>query len=126
MGRKKKLPYPGCHEVQSALSEFFRSLGKGRMRWYNILGYNKVSISYRLRLDLITAGCILLTIILVAPKRENCEPILTVKRTEWRELIDYFGRSIEADQSRVDKKNIFFLHIGYISRPLSVRLHISR
>ena len=78
-------PYPGCHEVRSALSEFFPSLDKGRMWWYNILGDNEVSISHILRIDPITAGSILLTVKLVvsvALKRVNSEPILTVKITE--------------------------------------------
>ena len=34
----KKSPYPGCHKICSALSNFFRSLDKGRMWRYNILG----------------------------------------------------------------------------------------
>ena len=42
---------------------------------------------------------------------ENSEPILTVKRTEWRKFIDYFGWSIEADPYKVDKKKIYFVHI---------------
>ena len=54
------------------------------MWWYNILGDNKVRISNILRLDTITAGSSLLTAKLVALKRENYEPILIVKRTEWR------------------------------------------
>ena len=73
------------------------------MCWYNILGDNKGSISHILWLDPITAGSILLTVKLVALKRENYEPILTVKRTEWRKFIDYFGLSIEGEPSRVKK-----------------------
>ena len=75
---------------------------------YNILGDNKGRISYMLQLDPITAGSILLSAKIVAPKRENSEPILTFKRTERRKFIDYFGPSIEADPSRVGKKNIYF------------------
>ena len=63
------------------------------MWWYNILGDNEVIISYILHLDRITAGYILLTADLVALKRENSEPILTVKIIEWRKFIDYFGLS---------------------------------
>ena len=82
------------------------------MWWYNILGDNKGSISNLLRLDPIAAGSILLTSKLVALKRENSEPILTVKITEWRKFIDYFGRIIETDPSRLGKKNIFFPILG--------------
>ena len=74
------LQYPGCHGFWSALSEFSRRFNKGSMWWYNILGYNKGSISHILRLDTITAGSILLTVKLVSLKRGNCEPILTVKK----------------------------------------------
>ena len=119
-------PYPGCQEVQSALSEFFWSLDKGRMWWYNIIGDNERSISNLLQLGPITAGSILLPDNLVALKRENPESIWTVKRTEWRKFIDCFCRSIEADPSRVDKKNIHFVHIGYILRPSFVKLHKPR
>ena len=52
------------------------------MWWYNILGYNKGRISHILRLDNVTAGYILLTVKIVALKRENYEPSLTVKITE--------------------------------------------
>ena len=84
------------------------------MWWYNTLGDNEGSISHILRLDTISAGYILLTANLAALKRENCEPILIVKRTEWRKFIDYFGLSIEADPSKVGKKNvIFFLYWVY-------------
>ena len=96
------------------------------MWWYNILEDNKGIISHLLRLDTITAGSICLTANLVAMKRENPDPILIVKRTEWRRLIDYFGRGIEADSSRVGKKNIYFVHIVYIPRASSIKLHIPR
>ena len=76
------------------------------MWWYNILGDKEGSISHILRIYPITAGSILLTVKLVALKRENSEPILTVKRTEWRKFIDYFGQIIKDDPSRVDKKKI--------------------
>ena len=99
--------YPGCHKVQSALSEILRSLKKGSMWWYIILGDNEVSISHILRIDPIAAGSILLTAKIVALKKENYDPILTVKRTKWRKFIDYFCRNIEADPSRVVKKNMF-------------------
>ena len=87
---------------------------------YNILGDNNGSISHLLRLDYIAAGYILLTDKFVALKRENSEPILIVKRTEWRKFIDYFGLSNEADPSRVGKKKVHFAFIGYIPSPLSV------
>ena len=93
------------------------------MWWYNIVGNNSGSISHISRIYHITAGSILLTANLVAPKRENSEPILIVKRSEWRKYINYFGLSIEADPYRVFKNNIYFVHIGYIPRPLFVKLH---
>ena len=95
------------------------------MWWYNILGNNKESISHILRLDPITEGSILITAKLVATKRENCDPVLAVKRTEWRKFIDDFGQSIEANPSRADKKEMYFLHIGYTPIPSSVNIHIS-
>ena len=119
-------PYPRCHKVQIALSEFFQSLDKGRMWCYNILRDNEGIISHLLQLDPINAGSILLTSNLFAPKRENYEPILTVKIIEWRKLIDYFGLIIEADPSRVGKKKIYTFHIGYVPGPSSIKLHISR
>ena len=96
------------------------------MWWYNILGDNKGSISVVLWLDTINAGSDLLTTNLVELKRENTEPILTVKRIEWRIFIDYFGLSIEADPSRVGKKNVYFFRVRYIISTSSVNLHISR
>ena len=87
------------------------------MWWYNILGDNKGSISYILRLDPITLGYILLTANLVSPKMENSDPILIVKRTEWSKFTDYFGLSIVADPSKVDKKKMDFVCIGTIPRP---------
>ena len=71
------------------------------MWWYNILGENEGSILHILQIDPITAGSILLTDNLVLLKRENSEPILIVKRTEWMKFIDYFGLSIETDLSNV-------------------------
>ena len=109
-------PYPGCHEVRSALSDFFRSLDKGRMWWYNILGDNEGSISHLLRLDPITAGSILLNVTKLPMKRGNSGPILTAKRTERRKFIDYFGQSIDANPSKVGKNSVHFVHIGYIPR----------
>ena len=81
------------------------------MWWYNIFGDDEGSISYILRLGTIAAGSVLITTNLVALKRENHEPILTVKRTEWRKFIDYSGLSIETNPSRVGK-NIFFCTLG--------------
>ena len=54
------------------------------MLCYNILGDNKGIISDILQLDPITAGPVLLTVKLVALKRENHEPIVSVKGTDWR------------------------------------------
>ena len=45
-------------------------------------------------------------------KREIPETILIVKIIEWRKCIDYFALSIEADPSRVIKKNIYFSSSG--------------
>ena len=84
----------------------------GRMWWYNILGDNEGSILHLLRPDPINEESILLTVKLVAPKRGNSEPILTVKITGWSNFIDYFGQSIESDPSRVGKKNIHFSILG--------------
>ena len=114
------------NEVRSALSDFFRSLDKGRMWWYNILGDNKGIISHLLCIDPITAGSILLTAKLVSLKKENYEPILIVKRTEWRKFIDCFGLSIEADPSKVGKNNVHFFRIGYIPSTSSLNHYISR
>ena len=116
MGKQTKIfsPYPECHKVRSTISEFFRSIDKGRMWWYNIIGGNEGSISYFLRLDPITAGSILITDNLVALKRGSYEPILAFKRTEWRKFIDYFGLSIEVNPSNVGKiTHIFSVFILY-------------
>ena len=74
--------YPGCHEVQISLAEFFQSLDKGRIWWYNILGGNKGSVSYLLWFDTITEGLFLLNSKIFFLKRKNPEPILTVKIIE--------------------------------------------
>ena len=96
------------------------------MLWYNILGDNKEIIPHPLHLDTITVGSVLLTSDLVALKRENTEPILTVKRTGWRKLIDYLGLSIEADPPKVGKKNAHFVYIGSIPSNSSVNHHTAR
>ena len=96
------------------------------MWWYNILGDNEGSISHLLHIDPITAGSNLLTANLVDLKRGDYEPILIVKRTEWRKFIDSFGRSIEADPSKVGKKNVHFVRIGSIPRTSSLNTHIAR
>ena len=119
-------PYYGCHEVRSALSELLQSTDRGRMWCYNILWYNKESISHILRLNNVTVGSILITVKLVALKRENPEPILTVKINVWRKFIYCFGLIIEANPSRVGNQNIYSIHTGYISILSSVKLHISR
>ena len=87
---------------------------------------NKVSISHLLQLDPINPGYFSLTTNLVTLKGENPEPVLTVKRIELRKFVDYFGLSIESNPSRVGNKNVYFVHIGYIPSPSSVKLHISR
>ena len=96
------------------------------MLWYNILGDKEGSLSHILRFDTITEGSDIITANLVALKRENYEPILIVKRTEWRKFIDYFGISIEADPSRVVKKNVCFVRIGCITSILSENPRIAR
>ena len=47
-----------------------------------------LEILHILQLVPITPGSILLNYNLVAQKRENPEPILTVKRVEWRKFVD--------------------------------------
>ena len=59
-------------------------------------------------------------------KRENPELILAVKIIEWRKFIDYFGLSIESNQSRVGKKNLYIFHIEYIPIPASGNPHVKR
>ena len=59
-------------------------------------------------------------------KRENPGPILAVKIIEWSKFIDDFGLIIEAELFRVGKKNVYFVHIGYIPSPSYVKLFISR
>ena len=83
------------------------------MWWYNTLGDKEVSISYLLWFATITEGSFLLTSNIVFMKRENPEPILTIKIIEWRKFIDYFGLSIEADPFRVVKENLFFPYQVY-------------
>ena len=96
------------------------------MWWYNILGDNKVRISHLLWIDAMTTGSILITTNLVALKRKNYDPVLIVKITEWRKFIDYYGLIIEADPSRVVKKNVYIFCIGYIPIPSSLNPYISR
>ena len=60
------------------------------MWWHNIFWDNKGSISHILQPDPNSPGSVLLTDKLVAMKRENPNPILTVKRTERRKFIDSF------------------------------------
>ena len=110
----------------AALVEYFQSLDNARMWWYNILGDNEGSISHILQIYPITPGHVLINSNLVALKRENNDPILTVKRTEWITFIDYFGLSIEFDLSRVVKTDVYIFHIGYIPSPSYVKLHIAR
>ena len=62
--------------------------------------------------DVITVGSVLPIAELFFLKRENPEPILTVKRIEWSKLIGYFGVIIESDPFRVVKKNVYFFILG--------------
>ena len=57
-------------------------------------------------------------------KRENPEPILTVKIIEWSKFFNYFGLIIESDPPRVGKKKVYFFRVGSIPRPLSLKTHI--
>ena len=118
--------YPGCHEVQSTLAEFFQSLDKGRIWWYKSLGDNERSISNILWPDPINTGYFLLASNIVFLKRENPDPVLKVKITEWRKYIDYFGLSIEEDPPRVGKNNVYFVPIDSTPRTSSGKIHISR
>ena len=54
------------------------------MWWCNILGGIEGSISYLLWYDPIPPGSDLLTSNLIFMIRENPDPILTVKRIEWK------------------------------------------
>ena len=74
------------------------------MWWYNIFGDNEGIISHLLLIDIITSGHVILADNLFALKRETVEPILTVKRTEWRKLIEYFGLRVEANPKQVEFK----------------------
>ena len=87
------------------------------MWWYNIFGDNEGIISHLLLIDIITSGHVILADNLFELKRETFELILTVKRTEWRKFIDYFGLSVEANPSSVIKKNKYFFPIRYIPSP---------
>ena len=86
----------------------------------NILWDNNGSSSHLLQLSPITPGSVLLTSNLVALKKENPEPILTDKIIEWRKFIDHYGLIIQSDQSRVGKKKLYFVCIGYIPSTSSV------
>ena len=63
--------YPVCHEVQSVLADFFLSLEKGRMWWYNTLGDIEGIISHHLWLDPITSAHFQLRSNLLALKRKK-------------------------------------------------------
>ena len=73
------------------------------MWWYNIIWDKNGFISHLLQIDPITTGSILLNFNLVELKRENIDPILTVKIIVWGKFIYYFGISIEAHPSRLEK-----------------------
>ena len=74
----------------------------------------------------VTTGYILLTVNLVALKRENADPILLVKRTEWMKCIDHFHLSIETDLSKVGNFKVHFVRIGYIPSTSYGYPHIAR
>ena len=99
-------------QILKCTCNFFPKSQQGYNEWYNIIRYNKGSISTILQIDTIAACCVLLTDNLVALKIENHEPILAVIITEWRKLIDYFGTSINTNPSRVGKKNAYFSILG--------------
>ena len=82
------------------------------MWWCNILKDNEGIISYLLWFDTITEGSFLLTYNIVFPKRENPEPVLTVKTIEWGKIIDFFGLNIEANPSRVGGETYIFSILG--------------
>ena len=94
------------------------------MWWYKILGDNGVSISHLIWFDPITEGCFLLTSRIIFTKRENHEPIITVKRIEWSKFIEYFGLSIGDKPSRVGKNNVYFPYLVYTPIPSSGQLCI--
>ena len=48
-----------------------------------------------------------------------------MKRTEWRKFVDYFGRSIDADPSRVVRITYIFVYIGSIPITSSRNPHIT-
>ena len=56
---------------------------------------NEGLISNILRINPIATGSVLITDNLVLLKRDNHDPILTVKRIEWRKFVDCFGLIIE-------------------------------
>ena len=64
------------------------------MWWYNIIENNEGSISHILWIDPIAVESILLTAKDFATKRENYDPILIVKITEWRKFVDCFVQII--------------------------------
>ena len=49
-----------------------------------------------------------------------------MKRTEWIKYIDYFGRSIDTDLSKVRILNVQFSLIGHIASTSYVNRHIAR
>ena len=71
---------------------------------------NEGFISDILRLDPITAGFILLNVKLVAPKRENSEPILTVRELNRGNSLNILFLVLRSTHPGW-AKNIYFVHI---------------
>ena len=44
--------------------------------------------------------------------------MLTVKRIEWRKLMDYFALSIEAEPPRAGKNNVYIFTYWVYNKPL--------
>ena len=102
----------GAPKLEVKIQNYFWSLNKGSMWWYNILGDNKRSISHLVRGYPITIRYDLLTDNLFVLKREIPEPIWIVKRIERRKLIDILDEIIEADPSSFGKKEAYFSVLG--------------
>ena len=77
-------------------------------------------------LILLMPGLIYSPITFLHQKEKILSPLKNIKITEWSKFIDYFGTSIEADPSRVGKKNVYFVHIWYITSPSSINIHIPK
>ena len=83
------------------------------MWWYYILGDNGGIVSDILRVDTITAGYILLAVKIVALKKVNSEPILTVKITEWRKLLNILVKVLRPTHPGWSKRTHIFPYWVY-------------